>query len=143
MTSVAFELIRGHRVDSTLLWIPADQHLYYKKCARNGQIEYECYQTILRKNGKSGFEFKYCTAGAVIKDGICTHKVNGHTVHPNHSQIVKNLKARNNILDQCIAMKEITEDLCVKVPAQNIFIREMSKLVCLFKFFLLHFWVFS
>lgn len=126
MTSVAFELIRGHRIDSTLLWIPAEQHVYYKKCTRNGKVEYECYQTILRKRDH---EVPYCTAGAAIEDGVCTLKLKGHTAHPNHRQIVNNLNARNNVLDRCVAMKEITKDLCVNVPAQNIFTMEMSKLV--------------
>lgn len=129
MDSLTFEMIRGHRIDSTLLWIPAEQHLYYKKCARNGKVEYECYQTVLRKNGKSENEAIYCTAGAVVKNGVCTHKAKGHTVHPNHKGIFNNLKVRNRILDRCIAMKEIAEDLCVKVPARDIFTREMAKLV--------------
>lgn len=111
MESLTFEIIRGHRIDSTLLWVPAEQNLYYKKCTRNGKEEYECYQTILRKNGKTEYKPAYCTAGAVVKDGVCNHKVNGHTNHSNHTEIFINLNSRNKILDRCIAMKDITDEV--------------------------------
>lgn len=142
MESVHFKNIRGHRIDSTLLWVPAEQYLYYKKCTRNGKDEYECYQTILRKNGKNEHEVPYCTAGSVVKDGVLTHKLKGHTNHPDHSEIFKNLEARNNILERCIIMKSITEDLCVKVPDKEVFTHETAKLVTYM--ILLHFsiWAF-
>lgn len=129
MESLPFEIVKGHRSDSNLLWISVDQNLYYKKCNRNGNEEYECYQTILRKNRKMEYEAMYCTAGAVIKNGVCSHTTVRHTFHSNHKEIYVNLKARNSILDKCKAIKEITEDFCITVPARDIFTREMAKYV--------------
>lgn len=69
-----FEIIKGHRAGSTLLWVPAEQQLYVKECTRNGKEEFICYQTILRKNVKADDMAPYCTAGAVVMDGVLIPK---------------------------------------------------------------------
>lgn len=129
MMEIAFKLIRGHRLDGCLLWATEEKHLYSKKCGRGGSVEYECYQTTLRKRKNTKREHKACTSGVVLKNGKCFPKKKGHTSHENHQKIFEDLQTLNKVKEVCIIMKENCEDLCISVPARNIFTRELSKLV--------------
>lgn len=121
--------VKGQWSDALLLYAPQDQYLYVKKCECGGKIEYVCYQTILCKSDAGA---QRCTSGVQVQNEICTRKKNGHTLHASHQRIYDDLVTRHKINDACIAFKEQCEDLGMSVPAKQIFIREMAKLVCRF-----------
>lgn len=119
-------MVKGHRSDALLLYVPQAQHFYVKKCERGGKKEYVCYQTILCKHDTGG---QRCTSGVQVQNGICTKKKSGHTSHASHQNIYADLITRHKINDACISFKEQCEDLGMSVPAKKNFIREMAKLV--------------
>lgn len=124
MERLPYVMVRGCRSDAFLLYTTKEQHLYVKKYERNNKTEYVCYQTILFKRTASVGK---CTSGVQVKDGICTRKKNGHTSHESHKKIYDDLITRHKINDACISLKDMCEDLCITVPARNIFTREIAK----------------
>lgn len=124
MNQLTYVMVKGHRSDSALLFVPQEQHLYVKKCERFNKTEYICYQTILCKSSSIP---EKCTSRVQIKNGICTRKRNGHTTHDNHKIIYNDLITRHKINDACIALKDMSKDLCISVPDRKIFTRELAR----------------
>lgn len=42
-----FEVIKGLRRNSKVVWTPEEKYLYARQCERSGKTEYICYQKIL------------------------------------------------------------------------------------------------
>lgn len=56
MQKLTVEKIQEHRTDTSLYWIPEEEHLYAKKEERSGKIECICYQSVLTNPKKVGSE---------------------------------------------------------------------------------------
>lgn len=124
---IKFTTVKGHRLNSILLWSYDESCLYFRKYKRSGKETFLCYENILKKNSKNNS--KQCSAIVVLKDGTCRRTLKRHASHPDHKQIYNDLETRNSIVDKCVAMKEILEGIPFKIPDQDIFTLALSKLV--------------
>lgn len=120
-----FGTVKGHRKNSSLLWISVEGHLYFRKYNRRGKKEFSCYQNILKQNPKN--QANKCSAAVEVQPGQCIRNLKAHSCHPDHRKIFDDLQSRNAIIDVCAKMKKIVKGLLIKVPAQEIFTLEMSK----------------
>lgn len=121
--------MRGHRMDSELLYVISEKHLYVKKDIRNARRIFICYQTILsaRKSIMAEHHPK-CTARVSIDgNGICTKNPLPHTQHKNHEQIYFDLATSNAVKDGCIFIKEKFPEQSHKISEKAIFFRELAK----------------
>lgn len=121
--NISFKIISGHRSDGSLLWSPDEDYLYFKKCERGGKIVYECYQTMLRKRKNIETLTPACTADVFVSDGVCKRR------KKEHIQLFNDLQTRCAINETYLSLREQCQDLCMSIPAQKIFTRELSKLV--------------
>lgn len=123
-----FKIIPGHRRGSSLLYSANDKYLYVKKKVHNstGKEDWICYQEILCKTNPLATP---CTKRILYdpKTTSCTDKQIVHSIHPNHELIANDLITRNEIVDNCVAMRDMCQDLSIKVPTGEIFTRELAK----------------
>lgn len=124
-----YELIRGLRRDSKIIWVPTDKCLYVRKESRRGCDEYICYQTILGDAKKKNIlNIPMCTCR--VKIDIATGKLlprkKSHTAHNDHELLYKDMKSKNKITDDVIAISEACKGLSIKVPINDIFTREIA-----------------
>lgn len=129
MSDVSYEIVRGLRRDSQLIWVPNDGCLFVKKESRRGFDEYVCYQTIIGDPKKKKSEnFKPCTCRIKIdiETKIVAPRGKGHSEHENHVILYKDMQSKNKIVDDCIAISEACKGLSIKVPTNDIFTREIS-----------------
>lgn len=95
-----YQMMKGKRGDSELLYVPSEKILYVKKVERNDCQVYICYQTILsapKKKTADNFHPK-CTARVTLdRSGTLTKNSIEHTLHDNHDHIYADMKSVNNI----------------------------------------------
>lgn len=69
-----------------------------------------------------------CNARAIVgADGRCTRNKIAHSGHENHEYLYKDIMMKNNIIEKCIAFKDVSKGLSLKIPANDIFTLEMAK----------------
>lgn len=123
-----FKIIPGHRRGVSLLYSNNDKYLYVKKKVHQntGKEDWICYQEILCKSDPTATP---CTKRILYDPATnsCTDKQIVHSIHHNHEAIAKDLISRNKIVDDCVAMKDMCQDLSTKVPTSEIFTREVAK----------------
>lgn len=122
-------IIQGIREGSQLLHVLPEDMLYVKKCVRNGETEWICYQTRLSapKKNKDRHE-KNCTAR--IKqclDGTFKRMNVSHTKHNDHGYIRNDMRKRNNMKAACKTLKYQHQEEAHKISVKHIFHREISK----------------
>lgn len=129
-TSLNYEFLTGERRNTQLLYVPSHKCLYVKKRANKNSIDYICYQTILAKNKTTNANsiIPHCTASVKIDNkGICMAKEKAHIVHGNHEILYRDMKTKNNFLDEVVTISKQLENLPIDVPNRDIFTRELSK----------------
>lgn len=100
-------IIQGIREGSQLLHVLPEDMLYVLKCARNGDKEWICYQTILSapKKNKNCDEMT-CTARIKqFQDGTFERMGKSHTDHDHHERIRRDMEKRNNMKTACKTIK--------------------------------------
>lgn len=130
MAQLMFQKVRGKRIDSWLLYVPQEKHLYVKHRVVEGKEPGEdwiCYQSILNKKDKDQVK---CTSTVHLgQNNICKQKNirNPHTNHINHELIYKDIMSLNKIKTDCINAKVVSDGVAMKISASDIFTRELSK----------------
>lgn len=119
-------MIIGSRMDSQLMWVPEERHLYHRKRETSNGVEWTCYQNILVKGKKDAIK---CTSSVIVNGKTCTRKniQNEHTKHGDHTKKYNDLISANNIKTDCIKLSQMCKGLSISVPAYDIFTREMAK----------------
>lgn len=128
--SINYEWLIGERRDGKLLYIPAHRCLYVKKRTKKNSTDYICYQSILAKNKTKNVDktIPNCTASVKIDtNGNCTANSIAHTVHQNHEILSRDMKSKNNFLDEVVAISKMLVDLPLEVSNRDVFTRELSK----------------
>lgn len=113
-----------------ILYLKEEKHLFYRKIARNGNVEYACYQSILLKNkkrSKSDVKVIPCTARAIIHGNECSRNKIKHSKHDNHELIFRDLETLNAVKEKCKILQEINPIVSHKASAKIIFLQEMAK----------------
>lgn len=127
-----YEFLTGQRRNGRLVYVRKYKCLYVKKKKLKSGIHYICYQTILAKNMKKNVKktIPRCTSRVKIDNhGICTHLNIPHSVHDSHELLYKDMKSKNNFIDDVEAISKRLEDLSTQVSSQDLFTRELAKLV--------------
>lgn len=132
--NVAHELITSHRLDSELLWVPGEKHLYFMKdTLKSGKEDWICYQEMLCKKKcqpSEGEPFDLTHVHRVFRDPTtqtCTRKRVEHTHHENHELIYDDLMSRHEIYSDALRFRDAAEGLSVKVPVTKIVTRTLAK----------------
>lgn len=74
-----------------------------------------------------GSDVPKCTARVQIdSEGICKEK-SEHSIHVDHELIYKDMKTKNNFLDEIVSLNQKLKDIPVNVSNADIFTREMAK----------------
>lgn len=69
-----------------------------------------------------------CNARAIVdSSGKCSRNKVVHSAHSNHEHIYKNMVTKNSVIEKCLAFKETSKGLSIKVPAYDIFTMELAK----------------
>lgn len=87
MHGIAYEIVAGHRQNSTLLYTTGDNYLYKKHNATKKTTQYECYT-------------KTCTAKVYVsnEDAVCFRKATHNTHnHVDATETVNQMKLANNV----------------------------------------------
>lgn len=124
-----YEVIRGLRRDSQIVWVPAHKCLYVKKESRGGFHEYICYQTILcdpKKKDVASVIPCTCRIKIDISTGNLLPSKKQHSSHANHELLFKDMNSKNKITDDVVAITEACKGLAVHVPINDIFTREIA-----------------
>lgn len=101
-------LVKGFRDGSNLLYVPSEKCLYrLKNNRKNGDKQYECYQSILSKPIKGRPARKedrsHCNARVRLhSDGkTCERMKNSHSAHSDHEQIMRDMQKFNAMKEKC------------------------------------------
>lgn len=149
-----YEIIDGKRFSekkykiSKLLWVPQEKFLYVKKVTRNDNIEFICYQSILKKRKvrtdiriyyskqifiyfiqslKNTEDFLKCTARVILHpDGKLIKNSIEHTPHGSHEFEYHDILTASQIKSKCHTAKVLFPDSAHKISAKSIFFRELA-----------------
>lgn len=124
--AMEYQMIKGTRRGSVLVYTPKEKHLYVFKIERNGIKEYICYQTILCKPKKRGTPIEHvkCTARvSLISERICERNFE-HSNHPNHESIVDDLEKRNRMNENASILKSRFPLSSQRISTREIFQQE-------------------
>lgn len=128
--SLGYEFLAGQRHNSKILYVPIHECLYVKKRTKKNSTDYICYQTVLAKSKTKNANktIPICTATVKIdKKGICTMKEKPHVAHECHEVLYRDMKTKNNFLDEVATISKQLENLPIEVSNRDIFTRELSK----------------
>lgn len=117
--------LKGNRDDYSLLYVLEDNCLYVKKVAREKQVEWICYQTVLiKKDSKQ----PKCTARVIIHpDGTITRNKICHSNHCDHSNIRQDMDSLNAMKERCDYIRTNLDTVSSKISALDIFLQEIKK----------------
>lgn len=80
-----------------------------------------------KMNGKKHSVLK-CNARAIVgADKECHRNKILHSAHGNHEHIYNDMVLKNKIIDRCLAFKDVSSGLSLKVPTNDIFTLELAK----------------
>lgn len=125
-----YQIVKGKREDSELLYVPSEKILYVKKVERNDCQVYICYQTILsspKKKTPGNFHPK-CTARVTLDhSGTLTKNSIEHTLHENHDHIYADMKSVNNIKTAIRSLRNEYPEIVHNISVENIFYKEFAR----------------
>lgn len=103
--------------------------MYVKKESRGRYEEYICYQTVLgdpKKKNSEKIPKCTCRIKIEISSGNLLPKTKPHTTHDNHEILYKDMKSKNKITDDIIAITEACKGLSLNAPINDVFTKEIA-----------------
>lgn len=117
--SLEYEIVRGGaRINSELLFVKINQCLYTKKYTlKNGNERYSCYED---KN-------RLCKSSVVKKGDRVFAALNFNHTHPNHAELLKQFKFKNNLKRKASEITNLAGDQGRFIPLRSLYNQQMEK----------------
>lgn len=127
-----YEIVKGNRLNSRLLWVPSEQNLYSFKVERCGRREYICYNDTLSapKKKTDNQEHPKCTARVYLTNGILTRNRIAHSQHNSHVPNMAKANFINIVKDKIRSIREDFPSMHDKISIDEIFMEQLAKYVC-------------
>lgn len=122
-----YKLIQGFREGQhKLLYLIAENHLFYHTHNRSGQDEYSCYEHLLRDDYKTG-NHSSCRARVTLKNNVCWRNSTAHNGHPDHFLAFRDLETLCAIKEKCRLLSDWCPLSASKISAKELLSVELAK----------------